>query len=113
MKKIALLTVVGLMLVFTVGCAGGVYVTPVQPPPGLMFARLNGPISNNFDAGAVVTMKKGTATSENVLGLVSVGDCSLSAAAQDGNIRKIHYADYQFENILGVYSKFTTVVYGE
>jgi hypothetical protein len=113
MRKIALLAVVGVMLVFTVGCGAGMYMTPVQPPPGMLFADINGPISSNFDAGATVTMKKGTAMSEHILGLISTGDCSLSAAAANGNIRKIHYADYKFKNILGVYSKFTTVVYGE
>jgi hypothetical protein len=113
MRRLGLLLAVCVVVALSVGCGAGYYRTPVQPAGGWLFARLEAPISTNYDAGAVVTMKSGSATSESFLGWIALGDASLTSAAKNGGISKIHYADYKFENILGVYSKFTTVVYGE
>ena len=113
MRRIGILLAVCVVLVLSVGCGAGYYRTPVQPGGGWMFARVEGPISTNFDGGASVTMKSGEATVENILGLIAIGDASLQGAAKNGGVSNIRYADYKFENILGVYSKFTTVVYGD
>jgi len=113
MKRIGMLLTICAVLVLSVGCAAGYYKTPVQPAGGWAFARVEGPISTNFDGGAPVTMKRGEAMAESFLGFIALGDCSLQGAAQNGGVSNIRYADYKFENILGVYSKFTTVVYGD
>ena len=57
--------------------------------------------------------KTGTSTATTILGLVSTGDASAAAAARAGNITTIRHADYQFTSVLGIYQKFTTVVYGD
>jgi hypothetical protein len=42
-----------------------------------------------------------------------MGDASISAAAQNGGITRIHHVDHETMNILGIYAKYTTIVYGE
>jgi len=112
MRRIGLLVAACAMLFVSVGCMAGYYRTPVQPSAGFLFARLEAPltIDNN---GAAVTSKWGTAYSESFLGLIAIGDSSIQSAAENGGLSRIAYADYKFYNILGLYSKFTTVVYGQ
>ncbi len=112
MKKWAVLLAVCGIAVVTTGCYAGIYTAPVKPGLGLMFARVTAPISTDYN-GTPVSTKTGEATAENVLGLIEYGDCSAEAAAKAGGLTKIHYLDYRFENILGVYSKFTTIAHGE
>ena len=93
------------------GCAG-IYGAPVTPPPGLLYAKFQAPI--DIDAQATERGSKvGRSFSQSILGLVATGDASISSAAAAGGITTIRHVDYEFENILGVYSKFTIVVYGD
>lgn len=100
------------VLFVSVGCYAGYYRTPVIPSAGFLFARLDAPLSISYDETAVAT-KCGESVSESFLGLIAIGDSSIQTAAKNGKLRKIHYADYRFYNILGLYSKFTTLAYGE
>ncbi|PYN11407.1 MAG: protein trl [Candidatus Rokuibacteriota bacterium] len=43
----------------------------------------------------------------------ATGDASISAAAKNGGITRIHHVDHETMNILGFYAKYTTIVYGE
>jgi len=105
-RVLALLTCVA-----SVGCAG-VYSAPVAPPPGLLFARYSAPL--DIDTDQVKASKKiGRASTESILGLVARGDASIATAAKAGQITTIRHVDYEFENLLGLYSKFTVVVYGD
>ena len=61
----------------------------------------------------ITDSKVGKATATSVLGLVATGDSSIKTAAANGGITKIKYVDYEVENILGIYGKYTTVVYGD
>lgn len=63
--------------------------------------------SNNMGA------KVGTATVNNILGLVLTGDASIQAAAKSAGIKKISHVDSQKKNILGIYSTYKVIVYGE
>ena len=104
------LLLVGVLAVAT-GCAG-FYVAPVIPPPGFLYAKLSAPIDT--DANPTKRGKKiGRAFTESFAGLFARGDASVYAAARNGGIRTIREIDYEFENYLGLYSKFTVVVYGE
>lgn len=60
-----------------------------------------------------VGLKVGTATASNILGLVSMGDASVNAAAKSAGIRKISHVDCKKTNLLGIYSTYTVYVYGE
>jgi len=56
--------------------------------------------------------KQGIASSEGII-IVGWGDSSIAAAAAQNGITKIHHVDTETQNIFGIYSKYTTVVYGE
>ncbi len=56
--------------------------------------------------------KTGTAVVEGILFIAS-GDGSISAAMQQGGIKRIHHVDSEEFNALGIYSKRTITVYGE
>jgi len=43
----------------------------------------------------------------------ATGDASISAAMRNGKITRIHHVDHETFSILGVYAKYTTIVYGE
>jgi hypothetical protein len=58
--------------------------------------------------------KKGTAKATSVLWLVSWGDASYAAAAKDGGITVMKHADQEVKQyLLGLYSTWSVVVYGD
>ena len=89
---------------------GGCVVAPFQPPMGAV-SVVQAPLSTegNFNAGS----KKGEASAKCILGIVSVGDCSIDAAAKNGGLQKINHLDYGYLNVIGVFRKTTVIVYGE
>ena len=103
-KKITLVLSILLLAVFA-GC----YSAPVIPPTGQIYNDTAAPM--NIGAKGDMGSKQGTATSTSFFGLVSIGDCSISAAAKAGGITNVKHVDYQFYNVLG-YQQFTTVVLG-
>ena len=106
-----LLAVLAVGALLMVGCAG-FYRAPVMPGVGMLYSDSKAPVSTDLNGTAQAT-KEGRATAENIAGLVVVGDASIQAAAENGNITTIHYIDHEYKNILGLYAKFTTVVRGE
>ena len=98
-------------LVFTFLCAaslGGCALAqgPVMAPITL---DMKGPVS----AGPAATGPKvGRSEAWGVL-VFSTGDASISAAMANGGISKIHHVDHETQNILGIWAKYTTIVYGE
>ena len=65
---------------------------------------------NKTELGA----KKGTASNQSVLWLVAWGDASTAAAAKEGGIKTINHMDREVFSILfGLYTKTTTIVYGD
>jgi TRL-like protein family len=61
----------------------------------------------------VAATKNGEATCTSVLAMVAMGDCSVQAAKSQGGIKRVAYVDRKVENILGIYGKYTTIVYGD
>jgi len=56
----------------------------------------------------------GKSSCESYVWVVAVGDCSVETAMKNGNISKVHHVDSEFKSyFFGIYTKFTTVVYGE
>ena len=87
------------------GCAA-VGHGPVTAP---ITINMKGPVS----AGPAATGPKvGRSEAWGIL-LYATGDASISAAAANGGITRIHHVDHETLNILGVYAKYTTIVYGE
>ena len=65
---------------------------------------------NNTQLGS----KEGSSSSKTVLYLVAWGDAGTKAAAMDGGITTIKHADRRIFSVLfGLYTKITTVVYGD
>ena len=70
---------------------------------------MKGPVS----VGPAATGPKvGRAEAWGIL-VYATGDASISAAAANGGITRIHHVDNETFNILGIYAKYTTIVYGE
>ena len=101
-------TLMGAMLVVVLA---GCFTAPVVPPAGLIYTGYEAPMDINTDATQMGT--RGEAYSHCILGLVAWGDASIEAAAQDGAISTVNHADYRALNILLLYQRFTTIVYGQ
>jgi len=105
-KMVLLLMLVSIAAFGLTGCTG--VAAPVSN--GLIFTNVDGPVaatmSDNYS-------KVGESSCSAILGLISTGDASINAAMKAGNIRKIHHVDHNSMSILGIYAKFTTVVYGD
>lgn len=75
-----------------------------------VYTEVKAPLTATGDHEASRT---GTAECTSILGIVAQGDCSIQAAMENGDISNVHHVDYEATNILGFYSKFVTIVYGE
>ncbi|HQQ92319.1 MAG TPA: TRL domain-containing protein [Kiritimatiellia bacterium] len=100
------LVLCGSMLAFT-GCL----TAPFAPPMGAVTA-VEAPLSIDHNRSAMAS-KKGESSAMCILGLVSVGDASTQAAAQEGGLKTVHFLDYKYFNVLGIYQKTTVMAYGE
>jgi len=89
--------------VLVAGCAVGL--APVVAP--ITFVK--GPLS----AGPAATSPKVGRSQAWGIPLFAMGDASISTAAQNGGINQIHHIDHETLNILGIYARYTTIVYGE
>lgn len=79
---------------------------PVTAP---IMVDMRGPVSMGSAAGQ---SKVGRAEAYGVL-IFATGDASISAAMKNGGITRVHHIDHETMTILGVYAKYTTIVYGE
>ena len=84
-----------------------------MPPGGFVYSSIQAPLTAEFAGKTPLATKSGSATAKSILALVAYGDCSLNAAATEGGLTTIHYADYAYYSILGLYTKFTVTVHGE
>ena len=108
MKRITGYIVVSLLAAsLMTGCAA-------NPFFGLAYTRVKAPtIALTAKTDATGYSKMGEASCTNFFGLVSTGDASMEAAMKQGGITRVHHADCRYKVVLGVYSRFTLVVYGE
>ncbi len=105
MKKFAMIALIaGSIALVCTGCASYI-------PAGGIYTGAQGAIGAG--TGDVSYSKVGKATSTSVLGLVATGDASIKTAAANGGIKTIKFVDYEVDNVLGIYGKYTTVVYGD
>jgi len=87
------------------GCA----VMAMGPVVGPLTIDEKGPVAVG---PAATAPKTGMAVAQGIL-LVGWGDASISTAMANGNITKIHHVDCEVQNILGIYARYQTTVYGE
>lgn len=107
-RSAAAVSVLGLAA-FAAGCA--MSAAPVIPPPALI-QNYKAPLDIDHDQTQLGT-KQGSSVEKSVLGIVSWGDASTRTAALNGGITTIRSADYEFFTVFGVYSTYTTIVYGD
>lgn len=104
-RKMKRFVILLLAAVFLSGCAYG-----VSPVTGVLYTGTKGPITAT---GATGYSQVGTASCYSLLGLVGIGDASIDAAAKSANITTISHVDHKTTSLLGIFAKFTTIVYGE
>lgn len=79
---------------------------------GCLYTEVKIPLDTNLEETQLGT-KTGESTSQGILWLVAWGDSGTQAAAKNGGITTLLHADQKVYTILfGLYSKQTTVVYG-
>ena len=81
--------------------------TPVY---GGLFTQTKGPVTGVDNT--VGQLKVGKAEAQGII-LVGTGDASIKTAMENGDITKIHHVDHESFSVLGVYARYTTIVYGE
>lgn len=106
MRKLTVLSILLLFFIFIFsGCAS--VSSPVNN--GLLVTNVKGPVAatkkDEFS-------KVGRSSCVSVLGLVSAGDASIDAAIKEKDIDEIHHIDHKSTSVLGVFAKYTTIVYG-
>jgi hypothetical protein len=80
---------------------------------GCLYMNVKTPYDTDLNK-TVLGQKTGKAYSQSVLWLVAWGDAGTQAAAKDGNITTVNQMDREVFSILfGLYTKTTTVVYGD
>ena len=117
MRRLLLSLLVALLAV-TTGCA--MHHAPVVPPRGLLFTSYKAPLVTDCK-GTDLGTRKGTATSQYLYVPVLLwwgpsfawGDASLDKAVKNGEIETLKGGDYEYLNVLLVYSEFTVHAYGD
>ena len=112
MKKLMLIAAVAAIGAFATGCVGngGPVVSSALGIGGIIDEN-RAPASFNID-NSVKPLKCGRATSKGIV-IYTSGDSSIKAAMDQGGITKVHHIDYEVFNILNVFTKGTTIVWGE
>ena len=81
--------------------------------PGCVFMKVQRPHDKNYDK-TELGAKVGKSQLRSVFWLFAWGDAGTKAAADNGEITVINHADVEYFTILlGLYSRITTVVYGD
>jgi hypothetical protein len=89
------------------GCA---YNSPV---PGVIFTSTTFPSGDKVKLDSETVSKQGKSSCYSVFALVAFGNCSITSAMTDGRITKIHHVDSSSMNVLFVFFRYDTIVYGE
>lgn len=108
-------------------------VSPVMPPYGVLFTYHRAPLISKFDrsstpANSIFEKRPGTSetfyfgiprvggiydiVSLSILS-VSWGDLSLDAAAKNGRLNKIYYADYETYSVFTIFTRVRIYAYGD
>lgn len=86
-----------------IGCASG------HPVSGMLYSDVQGPVNAT---GSMRGNLHGEACAASYLGLIALGDASISAAAKAGGVNQISHVDHTWTNILGLYAQYCTHVWG-
>jgi hypothetical protein len=108
------------LLPLAAGCSWPLAKAPVVPPVGLVYEHIKAPLSVNYKDTQVNPGKVGSVKTRYFCGWplifnssFAMDDASIEAAARQGGLDEVAYADYEMMNVLGVYSEFTVHAYGK
>jgi hypothetical protein len=100
-------------------CSGcSTWRAPVEPPRGALFTQYRAPLTADV-SNVPVSGKTGVASTMYVRDIILTrqniawDDASIDKAARNGGLSKVHYADYEILEVLGIFGEFTVRVYGE
>lgn len=80
---------------------------------GCLYANITTPYDTDLDQTSLGT-KTGESSIHSILWLLAFGDAGTAAAAREGNIKIINHLDRKSLVVLfGLYSRTTTIAYGE
>ena len=80
---------------------------------GCVYSHVLTPYDTDLNK-TVLGQKQGKASMESVLWLIAWGDASTSAAAKQGGVMTVNHMDRETLFVLfGLYTKTTTIVYGD
>ncbi len=98
-----------LLSVFCAALLAGCTTMSNGPVSALIVTDQRGPVAMGAAAGQ---SKVGRSEAWGIL-IFATGDASISAAMKAGGITRVHHVDSESLTILGIYAKYTTIVYGE
>jgi len=98
MKNLFRILTLSTLVIFSSGCA---------------YTNIQMPLDKDFDKTDLGELQ-GESSTHSVLYLFSWGDSGSRAAADQGNLKLINHADRKVLSVLfGLYTRITTVVYGD
>ena len=105
MRRFVVYAILCSVLMLSVGCiaSGG-------PMVGTIFTQVKGPVE--VSDNAVAASKMGYSEANGILG-IATGDASIHAAMSQGGLSKVHHVDVEVMNVLSIYGRVKTVVWGE
>lgn len=85
----------------------------VSTLPSCVYADVTMPLDTDLDK-TMLGSKTGKSEAFSILWLVAWGDAGTKAAADQGAIKTVNHADQNYFSILwGLFSRHTTIVYGD
>jgi hypothetical protein len=96
-------------------CLGGCFApfAFIQRPVAGHFGIYSNTEANEKVTDSAVGSKSGESCMSSYFGFINVGDASVSAAAKAADIQKVSVVDNRYTTILGFYSKYCIVAYGD
>jgi len=88
-----------LVLLAVTGCAG-----VIGPVKGSIYTNVSGPFDSEIYDKGIDYAYEGMACATSYLGLIALGDASISAAKRGTNMKKVVVVDYRVDSFLGFYA---------
>lgn len=80
---------------------------------GCLYTDVQRPLDDDY-LNTELGAKVGRASNHSIMWLVAWGDAGSKAAAEEGGLKVIRHADTEFFSVLfGLYTRTTTIVYGD
>jgi len=109
-SRIACFAVILTGACFLSGCSI-YYNAPTRPYIAGVFSDVSAPMDITFRE-TKIGPSQGKSKSTSIASLFAFGDASIGAAAREGNLVEVTHADYQYTNVLGIYTQFQTIAWG-